>query len=69
MSSPFDIDQSIKDYIKRKYSQDGPSSVEEIVQYLRDKGITQLPTVFLLVGELGVPFTKANEYVCKCWSV
>ena len=69
MASPFEIDQIIKEQIKQKFSEKGTSAMEEIVQYLKDNGVTQLPTVFLLVEELKLPFRKANEYVytSKAW--
>ena len=68
MSLPYDIDQSIRDNLKEKYNQNGMSCVEEIVQHLRTHGISQMPTVFFLVSELGLPFSQANDYVCKCWN-
>jgi len=71
MNFPFDVvDQSVKEHVKEKYFQESPSSIGEIIQYLKDKGVTQMPTVFLLVNELQIPFTKANEYVLnsKSWN-
>lgn len=64
MPNIFPVSESVKEYFREKYSKSDESShTQELIAELKNRGCSQMQTVFLFVNEGGVSFTEANRIV------
>jgi len=65
MKSLFDIDDSIKEYVKKNVDSTNVDSIEKVILSLQEQGISQIQTIYLLNTLCDIPFATANLYVAK----
>jgi hypothetical protein len=64
------FDDDIKLYVLHNANPEDSASVEMVLSWLKEKGISQLQSVYLLTQERGMSFQQANYYVMhsKAWN-
>jgi len=65
MNRLFDIDNNIKDYVKKNVDNTNVDSIEKTILYLKENDISQVQTIYLLNTLCDIPFSTANLYVMK----
>ena len=63
MADIFPVTADIKEYFRQTYIQNDQEGVQRLLSSLRDKGCSQMQTVFLLYNEAKLSFQDANNIV------
>lgn len=59
----YKITREMEDYVKQHFQTDDFESIQRVILYLKNLGLSQLPTALLLVSAKGITFQEANAYV------
>jgi hypothetical protein len=64
------IKDEIKDFAKANLKKGDEESIEKVLSYLKENGVAQMQSVFLLIQELEISIHEANRYVMnsRAWN-
>ena len=64
------FDKDIKEYVRYNANPDDLASIENVLLWLKEKGISQSQSVYLLNTERGISVQQANYYIMhsKAWN-
>lgn len=64
------IKEEIKEYVRANLRKGDEGSIEKVLSYLKENGVAQMQSVFLLTQELDITIHEANRYVMhsKAWN-
>ena len=71
MELPKILNEEMKEIFKETYINDKPESLEVALQILKNKGYSQMQSIFLLIEILNLSFIEANRTILnsKAWNI
>ena len=63
MANIFEVTEDIKQFFRENYIPNDDDAMEKMVLSLKNRGCSQMQTVFLLINEAGMSFRNANRVI------